>query len=267
MTEKESIVNDRNCGYFHPLLGKSLRAMISHDPLLLFDYIIKDLKRERRSRVSLIDFQGTRYIVKHYFVKNFLFLLRRLVLPSLAVKIRQRGNLMEQNHISTPLLLAAVDSRQKFVYRGTTCLYEYVKPDKDKKQLQKEFENREKREVIIVSVTSFLAKMHQAGIFHGDAKISNFLWVEHSGNVDIHVIDLDDCRFMKKLAVRQRIADLANLVFSFAWWNNKPNLAADCLQVYLQVDSSWCRDKGNVLKVLQERVRKKLAHRRQRQKV
>ena len=266
MAEQDFIFHNNIYGYTHHL-DDSLRDIILADPSLLFDYGIKDFKREKRSRVSLIDFQGTRYIVKHYFVKNFFFLLRRIILPSLAVKIRQKAVLMEERHISTPLLLAVVDSGKGFSYRGTTCLYEYMQPDKEKEQLRQEFASREKKKNIINCTTSFLAAMHQSGIFHGDAKISNFLWVEHSGQVDIHIIDLDDCRFVGKLRLQQRIADLANLIFSFAWWDNDPNLTADCLRIYLQVDSSWCRDPKNIRKKIQKRVVKKLAHRRQRQKV
>ncbi len=267
MPERDFISHNNIYGYIHRHLDDSLRDIILADPSLLFNYGIKDFKREKRSRVSLLDFQGTRYIVKHYFVKNFIFLLRRIIRPSLAVKIRQKAGLMEERHISTPLLLAAVDSGKGFTYRGTTCLYEYVRPDKEKELLQQEFADPEKKKIIISYATSFLAAIHQAGIFHGDAKISNFIWVEHSGQVDIHIIDLDDCRFVGKLRVRQRIADLANLIFSFAWWDNDPDLTVDCLRIYLQIDSSWCRDKENIRKKIQQRVVKKLAHRRQRQKV
>lgn len=253
-------------GYFHKNLEPSLREILTRDPQLLFERNICDFKLERRSRVSLIDFAGKRYIVKHYFIKNFFFWLRRLVLPSFALNIRKRVSIMEQHHISTPLLLAAVDYGKGFFYRGTTCLYEYVAPNKNKDLLMEELADKEKRGKIIFSYISLLGRMHKAGIYHGDAKISNFLWVEHSGDVDIHVIDLDDCRVEQNLAMKQRAYDLANLIFSLAWRNSDLTLMTECFDAYMRYDSSWCGNKLEFLDRLKERIAHKLEHREQRQK-
>ncbi|OKY75625.1 MAG: hypothetical protein BM485_07835 [Desulfobulbaceae bacterium DB1] len=264
--EKEQIVCKNMSGYINSEIDEKLRDIITLNPQVLFEKSVQDFKREKRSRVSLISFSGKPYIVKHYFVKNFLFRIRRFILPSLALNIRDRVKIMEQHHISTPVLLAAVDIGKRFSYKGTTCLYEYVKPDKDKDQLREDFQEPEKRDIIISAVASLLGRMHHSGIYHGDAKISNFLWIERSGEADIHVIDLDDCRFMGKVTANKRLADLANLVFSFAWWNSTPDLPADCFGVYLQHDASWCSDEKAFLDELKKKVARKLEHRRSRQK-
>ncbi|WP_373032993.1 lipopolysaccharide kinase InaA family protein [Sulfurovum sp.] len=252
-------------GFLSDRLNADLRSILVRDPLLLFNNSVIDFKLEKRGRVSLVELQGHQYIVKHYYVKSWLFWFRRAFLSSLALKVQSQVAILQQNDFSTPLLLAAVDNGRGLDYQGTTCVYEYVKPDKDLGQLQDDFADFTKRAIILNSIIPLLARMHKSGIYHGDAKISNFLWVEHSSKVDISIIDLNDCRLMAKISNKQRIYDLTTLIFSLAWWRNDSNFVFECLNIYLQLDSSWCHDKEAVLDDITERVVKKLAHRRNRQ--
>ncbi|MBI5559330.1 MAG: hypothetical protein HY885_17030 [Deltaproteobacteria bacterium] len=260
------IATARVRGYVGHALDHELRQLLGSEPDALLAHIIKDYKREKQVRVSLIDWQGKNYILKHYYVKNFRFRLRRLLLPSLAGQLWRKVSRVRERGIATPALLAAVDNGKRLFYRGTTCLYEYVHPDRDNKTLHGEFADRGRRNEIIAQAASLLRRMHQAGIYHGDAKISNFLWVERSGRVDLHVIDLDDVRFVGQLSSRQRLNDLSNLTFSLAWFQNDPALPGECFQVYSGNDSSWCGDQPGFLRKLRELVDKKLARRRKWQK-
>lgn len=70
------------------------------------------------------------------------------------------------------------------------------------------------RESFLCQLVRFLWEMHERGIFHGDAKISNFFVQEG----ELGVFDLDAVRFSKRpLSLRERLKDLATLVFSLLW--------------------------------------------------
>ena len=258
--------NKNVTGYFCNRINKELKKLLVQDPVLLLDQALSDFKLEKRGRVSLVEVQGRLYVVKHYYVKSGLFWFRRAFFSSLASKVRSRNKIIQQNGISTPLLLASLDSGRGVFYRGTTCVYEYIKPDKNLDQLRGDFADPVMRDTILNTVIPFLAKMHHVGIYHGDAKISNFLWAQDSSKVEIYVIDLDDCKFEMKLSYKHRIADLATMIFSFAWWWSNSSFVLKCLKIYLQVESSWCFQEDKVLADLERCVRGKLAHRRARQK-
>ena len=261
--EIKFVSSEDACGYIQEDLNPGLQEIVLKNPRSLFDYSVRDFKKEKKVRVSLIKYQEKEYILKHFYVSSFRFRLRRLLLPSLAYKVWKKYTIFANHGIATPLLLAAVDGGKRIFYNGTTCLYEYVVPDKDNRKLQEEFAVREKRRKTIWHTASLLSQMHRKGILHGDAKITNFLWLENSTKVNIHVIDLDDVKFVKELTEKQRLSDLSNLTFSLVWFkNNDAAIPRLCLDAYLKDDESWCRNKDDFLKKLELQVVKKLERRR-----
>lgn len=259
---KKYIKNSHIYGFFQDYLDTGKLQILTRDPRSLCENIVQDFKNEPRARVSLIRWLDQQYVLKYYNVKSPLFRLRRLLLPSLAWQKWEIVQGVKNRHIPTPELLASVDVGKRLHYKGTLCLYEFVKTHKDIIKIEEDFRDRKKRNVIIDTVVPFVRRMHQSGIYHGDAKIGNFLWVEKSGEVSLQIIDLDAVCFVDRLTEKQRLSDLSTLVTSLAWWDNDPSLASQCFQAYLRRGPYWCRDAATFQKNLQDKVARKLEKRK-----
>lgn len=256
------IKNSHVYGFFHPCLQPDQLHLLTRHPASLCADTIRVFKDEPRARVTLIKWHGREYILKYYNVKSSFFKLRRFIFPSFARQKWQIVQEMKKRHIATPELLASLDVGKRLHYKGTLCLYEYVKPDRDILRLEKDFAEPARRKIIIDAVVTFVSRMHRSGIYHSDAKISNFLWLERQKGVSLQIIDLDGVCFVNNLSDRQRLSELTTLVTSLAWWDNDPILISRCLQVYMKDDSSWCRNAEAICQKLQNKVGRKLAKRK-----
>lgn len=249
-------------GFFHQSLTEAQVQVLSQRPLSLCQSSLHVFKDEPRARVTLIQWQGQEYILKFYNVKSPFFRLRRLLGASLAWQKWQLVQGVKKCTIPTPELLASVDVGKRLLYQGTLCLYEYVKPDWGCVELKDAFSQKGQRGVIIDAVVDLLCRMHQAGIYHGDAKISNFLWLEDSGTISLQVIDLDGVCFERDVSDRQRLSDLATLTTSLVWWENDPDLISQCFGSYVGNYSPWGRNGEVVYEKLQNQVARRLEKRK-----
>ncbi len=60
----------------------------------------------------------------------------------------------------------------------------------------------------IRSLASFVWQMHQRGVFHGDCKITNFVY-RPGGKPELSIFDLDSTRILKNVGERERISDIS----------------------------------------------------------
>ena len=253
-------------GYIRNDLNAQVKKILIENPEQLFRFIIKDFKNAKRSRVSLIDCRGTRYVLKKYNVKSFLFRLRRLISPSLAWKVWKKTGLFSQRGIPTPILFASIDLGKGLSYKGTFTLYEYIDAENDAGLLKSHILNKTERELILHKLAGLLFQMHKRGIYHGDAKISNFLWTEKKGKTRFIVIDLDGVHFMQKVNKRQRLSDLKNMAASLVWWKRDPQIVDDFFDAYLKTGHLLCKNHDSWLHKLHKKVEKQIGHRQKRQR-
>ena len=253
-------------GYIRNDLNARVKELIVKNPERLFRYAIKDFKNAKRSRVSLIDCRGTKYVLKKYNVKSLLFRLRRLIFPSLAWKVWKRTGLFSQRGIPTPILFASIDLGKGLSYKGTFTVYEYIDAKNDAGLFKSHILNKTERDLLLHKLADLLFQMHKRGIYHGDAKISNFLWVEKKRKTRFIVIDLDGVHFMQKVNKKQRLSDLKNMAASLVWWDRDPQIVDDFFDAYLKTGHLLCKNHDSWLQKLQKKVEHQIAHRQKRQK-
>ena len=245
-------------GYLQRGMSCQLKALIQDQPGKLFEYELKNLKKSKRSRISLILWEDKKYIVKQYYVKSRLFLLKSLI-GSLAHKTWVNNYLFCVRDLPTPKLLAAVDAGQHFQYQGTFLVYEYIQGVNGYLEKMKCFlEEASSRNLLIHKLAELLGHMHQRGVFHGDAKISNYIWSERSAPHQFFVIDLDSVTFAKKISSRQRLSDLGDMISSLEWLRRDRCIMEDFFKRYETVDTLWCQNRKRFLHTLRRRIEEKL---------
>ncbi len=117
------------------------------------------------------------------------------------------------------------------------------------------------KKVLLRKLVRFVWEMHERGVLHGDAKITNF-WLQ---NEEIGIFDLDAVKFFKTLPPKkERLKDLATLAFSLIWFElkAKESLSREIFQFYAFLagdleEKDFLRFKGLVEKRLQKRLAKR----------
>lgn len=121
----------------------------------------------------------------------------------------------------------------------------------------------QKKEKMLFKLTRFLWEMHERGIFHRDAKISNFIYSPRK-KPELMIFDLDHTQvFSKELPVKSRLKDLATLSFSLLWLTSDSNIPAHILNTYLWLSGKRLKDKEYAFYF--DQIRKRLTKRAQKE--
>jgi tRNA A-37 threonylcarbamoyl transferase component Bud32 len=244
-----------------------VKTYLADNPDDLFAFATQHLKDSKRSRVSIIDVNGKTYILKRYNLKNVLHKLRRRCQPSVAWKTWKATHLLAERGVLTPRILAALDLRNAAGYQGTFALYEYLAQAQDSTSMIKRyFLNPSTRQFLLKKMAACLWELHQRGVYHGDAKVNNFIWDEKNGEIHMYVIDLDSVRFVREVSNWQRLSDLKNLASSLGWWAHSIDPPSALLDYYARWYHPW--KKGYVFwrYWFKKKAAKQLSHRQQRQR-
>ncbi len=122
-----------------------------------------------------------------------------------------------------------------------------------------------RQDAFLYRLIRFLWEMHERGISHGDAKISNFF--EKDGRLGI--FDLDAIKFYEKnLSKKERLKDLATLTFSLVWLlppEEKEPLTEKAFRFYAFLTKSFQdQDLLRFRRLVEKRLTKRLAKERRR---
>jgi len=190
------------------------------------------IKNSRKIKSGILNLQETVYFVKIYKVSPlkkclYFFLTSRAKQAfQVALKLKLRG-------IPTPEPLFFGESKPFRKQFDSFIIYSFEKEaqftgHKIKKLLTKNQENKK----LLFKLTCFLWEMHERGIFHGDAKISNFIY-QPGENHEIKIFDLDHAKILsKELPIKFRLKDLATLSFSLLWLTNDHTIPLYTLNTY-----------------------------------
>ena len=253
-------------GYCLPDIPKKLLASLSTEPNRLFEKALRDYKDSKRGRVSLIDLNGEQYVLKRYNINGFWHALRRSIWTSISSKVWYTTLLFSARRLKTPRILGVVNMGKGLSYNASFAVYDYVPGAEKSKDLVRDLLSGPKRGIVLKKLATVLWQMHQRGVFHGDAKVSNFIWTEKSGGTQIHVIDLDSVRFKRRVTRRERLSDLKDMAASLVWWQIDDRIVRDFLDEYVGLHVSWKQSRDAWLKRLEKDVEKQVKHRRARQK-
>ena len=250
-------------GHIKPDIDPALKNIILENPDLLFQYAYEDLKNSKRARLALIKLNGQKYLLKRYNLKNMFHRFRQLFRAPLSRKIWQRNHIFSDRGMLTSNLLASVDSGTGFSYQASFAVYAYIKGASESiRTIKKYYLNEQNRKKLLQHLTRLIWQMHAHGIYHGDAKITNFIWVETCGKPRIWIIDLDGVKFKKKITNRNRLSDIKNMTSSLAWWDSNIKIAEELLDAYIRLHPAWGKKRNFWLTKLKKRASKQLKHRK-----
>lgn len=253
-------------GYLETEIDADIRKILLQNPDDLFCYATQHHKKSKRSRVSAIVLNGKKYILKRYNLKSWFHRCRRICGPSRAWKVWKNAHLFSARGIPTPKLLASIDLGKGISYQGSFALYEYIEgASKSYETLKDYYLTQPTRQKILEKLAALLCEMHQKGIYHGDAKISNFIWVETDGKTKVSVIDLDSLRLVRNVTNWQRLSDLKNMASSLAWWEHGGNIPEDLLDAYIARYPAWEKRRSFWLSRFKKKAMRQLKHREKRQ--
>lgn len=254
-------------GYLDPSAAPNLRNYLMVKPDELFKFSEKILKNSKRARLAVIQFEGRRYILKRYNLKDWRHRLKRLLAPSLAWKIWKANHLVKIRGISTSHLLAAVDVGTGLGYRGSYAVYDYIDGVSEGfRCLQDSFLDDGKRPRVMRRLARLTWELHQKGIQHGDLKASNIIWPCDRKRNALKVIDLDAVRFNRFLRDGQRISDLKNLASYFLMLDPDPAKTDLLFHEYVNFHHPWHHRRERLYRWFRKKTLRQLKHRLKREK-
>ncbi len=173
--------------------------------------IIKETKIFKDSRTAKSGLSEN-FFVKIYLARNFLHGLLRSLVGSRAWKTFWKAYQLKLRGILTPLPLLVWERKWKFKGIQAVLLYPYEPGLRIGWHERWRAFSPAERSNLLRQVVCFLWEIHEKGVFHGDAKLSNFFQKEGL----LGLFDLDRTRFVKfGLPRDKRLKDLAHLAFSF----------------------------------------------------
>ncbi|MCG6906939.1 MAG: lipopolysaccharide kinase InaA family protein [Desulfobacteraceae bacterium] len=253
-------------GYVDPSIAPGLRNHLTATPGRLFEFTEKTLKNSKRAKLAAIRFEGRRYILKRYNVKDWRHRLKRLLAPSLAWKIWKASRSMEMRAIPTSRLLAAVDVGKGFGYRCSYALYAYIDGVSEGfRDLQGAFTDDQKRPWVMRCLARLTWELHQKGVQHGDLKLSNIIWPCDGKKGPLRVIDLDAARFVRCLRDGQRISDLKNLASYFLMMDPDPAKTDLLFHAYVNLHLPWRHRRERLYRSFRRKTLRQFGHRLKRE--
>jgi hypothetical protein len=178
--------------------------------------IIKDSRSTKAGIATLSD--GTAVFIKRYNNKGLRYTLKYMFSSAKPFRTWKAAWHLEMNGIPTPRPLAATASRTAGVLTSAYLIAESVFgiiPTLDFCEIM--YEDRNTQKGFATSVASMMSKMHDAGVYHGDTKLSNIFVSEYpKGTFSFGFWDLDSVDIRSKpICENLRASELGRTVSSF----------------------------------------------------
>jgi len=184
--------------------------------------IMKDSRTTKAGIVKLTD--DKEVFIKRFNNKSFAYTLKYIFRKARPFRVWSIAWALEKAGIPTPRPMAAL-AKYKYGIPGNSYLIRHVAPQiiPTLEFFDKFRDNPELRESYLEAVAAMFAKMHDAGIYHGDAKCSN-IYVENCKNATFSygVWDLLSCRIgLNSVSKALREKEISRIAWSFAEISNR----------------------------------------------
>lgn len=155
--------------------------------------------------------EGGRVFLKRDLTKDWMESLKYLVFPSKGRKEWFIAYQSGKRHLNVPTPLGWLERSQQGFVKESYYLAEAI----SSKGSLAEATDLLRDEKIVAELVRMLLRMHHSGLFHQDLHAGNFLWDGET----LFLIDLHRAKFVRSLALNQRLWNLAQLFHSlrFAW--------------------------------------------------
>ena len=198
-------------------------ALNSIDTLFDNAEIFKD---SRTTKAGITKLNNYEIFVKRFNNKGFAYSIKYIFRKPRPFRVWRAAWALEQAGIPTPKLIAAIAEFKNGIFPKNAYLIRDVVPDivSTLDFFKIMVENASLRQDFIQSASAMFAKMHNAGIYHGDAKCSN-IYVSKAGSDGQYkygVWDLLSCRLENHpIDTTLRNKEIARFANSFAEITNR----------------------------------------------
>lgn len=210
--------------------------------------IVKDSRTTKAGLLKLPD--GKEVFIKCFNRKGFLYTLKYMFREARPFRVWKAAWCFEKAGIPTPRPMAALATYKNGI-PGNAYLIRNTVPDvvPTLEFFNQLMDNEQLKNSYLSAIALMIAKMHDAGIYHGDAKCSN-IYVEKCGEnkYSYGLWDLLSCRvFNKPLPKVWREKEISHIAWSFAEISNRQRKTVDEEDIYEQLSDEY--EKANRLEV------------------
>jgi tRNA A-37 threonylcarbamoyl transferase component Bud32 len=195
------------------LPDEALAGLQELDVLLQNTELNKD---SRSTTAGAVELGGKKYFLKRYNNKTFKRKLKNSVRQTRPFKVLKSSQQVSAAGVFTPEVFAALNYRRGLLLESSYLISGYLESAATVVKILEELTYEGKLAEFMETSCRILVQIHEAGILHGDAKISNILIIPKPDNsYDLGLLDLDGTRcYSEALPARKRVRDLARLVSS-----------------------------------------------------
>jgi len=159
---------------------------------------------------------GRKLFIKKYEKRDFFYRLEFIVRKTRAEKFWHASLILEENNIFHPRIYVAIVKKNIGLFEGAYIITEWVQNIFSPDISSYLFKDVSKSESFCRDVVGLLCKIHNAGVFHSDAKLYNFFMSPDSdGKEKLGIWDLDGAIVYDVLPEIKRYKDLGRLTASF----------------------------------------------------
>jgi len=248
------------------LSAQALESLQGPDVLLEESELEKD---SRSTTAGAIELDGHTYFLKRYNNKDFKRTLKNSVRQTRPFKVLKTAQALKDVGIFTPEVYAALNYRRGLLLKSSYLLSAFLDSAKTANQVFEKLVGKENLEIFLNKSGEILVKIHDAGIMHGDIKISNIIVKPNADkSYDLGLLDLDSTHcYNEALPEKRRSRDLARLISSYFLSCKHRDLETTTLDVLIEsFAAKYCDISGIDLRgdrltqrteYLSSRVRKK----------
>ncbi len=252
-------------GYLKPdKLPETIKKHLVAEPENLFLFCTNIYKDSRSAKIGSLEYKGNRYIFKRYNRRGFLHSLKYRFRTSRALSHWEKSIKFIYRNLPTPEILAAIEERKRGFLHISYVLSAMVGEGESGFRNHMDYLERNSPEALRHLVL-MVWEMHQRGIYHGDAKLSNFIRDPGVHKYGYYVIDLDGSRFKRSVNAFERLCDLADLASSIEFFGIIDNPSGIIFNYYFSLGGESPKYLSLKRKFFYYQVKKKLSHKRRRQ--
>ena len=159
------------------------------------------------------------FYIKQYTIKHGINAFKSLFSVSKAQKEWNQSHLLLKNHLLTAVPVAAGERRRFGILKDCYIISRAIPASISIKEflagIQQSSSNygQLKRNTLLTNLISYIRKIHDCGIFHGELHAENIL-VDQNNTSVFYLIDLGRTKLRRNLPLSWRIKDLSRLFYA-----------------------------------------------------
>jgi tRNA A-37 threonylcarbamoyl transferase component Bud32 len=220
--------DDGNAGFILTAGGYPEMKRFLHSPDSFLDEG-KILKDSRTTKAGIIEIDSRKYFLKRYNNKGLVYALKYLFRKPRPLNALRAAQAIRKLGIPCPEVVAALSRRRRRILQSCYLLTEnleniippeeYILESAANPDIYTKFQSR---------MCAYLKKMHDAGIRHGDLKLSNIYCRKDPDGLEFGLFDFDGTDFLRKpLSQRMRVKEYARIISSWIIISGNINVPVD----------------------------------------